>query len=289
MPDNLPFTKMQGIGNDFVVIDARGVSGLDWSALAPELCDRHTGIGADGLLVLDATQLADIMMWMYNPDGTPDVCGNGLRCLARYAIDRKVVAADTLRIATLGGVRSATALRSRQKSIYSVSVVMGAPRFDPPSIPIRLPTSEVIDYTLDLGHRRSLKITALSTGSTHAVTFVDQLPGDDVFYSVSPLVERHALFPERTSLMWCRVENANQISLRVWERGVGETLGCGTGASAAAVAAVRHGYVTSGVPISVVSKGGELLVTWSEGSEVVMSGPAEYVFEGVYQLEGKSA
>jgi diaminopimelate epimerase len=276
---------MQGIGNDFVVIDARSASGFDWSELAPELCDRHTGIGADGLLVLDTTQLADIMMWMYNPDGTPDVCGNGLRCLARYAIDRKIVTSDALRIATLGGVRSAAALRDDAGSIRAVAVGMGTPRFDPPSIPIRVAAAEVFDYPLDLDRGKYLKITALSTGSTHAVTFVDQLPDDDVFFSVSPQVEHHPLFPERTSLMWCKVESMRQISLRVWERGAGETLGCGTGACAAAVAAIRHGLVHAGLPVSVVSKGGELLVTWSEGSEIEMEGPAQYVFEGVYPRE----
>ena len=280
----LPFTKMQGIGNDFVVVDARSESGLDWSALSPELCDRHTGIGADGLLVLDTTQLADIMMWMYNPDGTPDVCGNGLRCLARYAIDRKIVSGDMLRIATLGGVRSAEGLRNETGALSAVSVGMGTPRFDPPSVPMRVPGPEVIDYPLDLGRGNSLTITALSTGSTHAVTFLDQLPADDLFYTVSPLVERHPLFPERTSLMWCMVESMHRIRLRVWERSVGETLGCGTGACAAAVAAVRHGLVSAGVPVSVVSKGGELQVTWCPGSEITMTGPAEYVFEGCYYL-----
>ena len=285
MRESLLFTKMQGIGNDFVVVDARGTSGIDWSALSIELCDRHIGIGADGLLVLDTTQLADIMMWMYNPDGTPDVCGNGLRCLARYAIDRKIVTGDTLRIATLGGVRNATAVRAGDSGpILAITVDMGTPRFDPPAVPIRLSSPEVFDYPLNLGHGKSLSITALSTGSTHAVTFVNQLPDDVDFFSISPLVEKHPLFPERTSLMWCKVENPLRISLRVWERGAGETLGCGTGACAAAVAAVRHNLVTAGVPVSVASNGGELQVTWAPANEIIMTGPAEYVFDGAYNL-----
>lgn len=283
MAGRLSFTKMQGIGNDFVVVDARNAPGLDWSALSPELCDRHTGIGADGLLVLDSTQLADIMMRMYNPDGTPDVCGNGLRCLARYAIDNSIVDRDSLRVATLAGVRNASAHRSPAGVIQAVTVGMGLPRFDPPSIPMLVTASEVMDYPLDLGVS-SLAITALSTGSTHAVTFVSELPGDSEFLSISPLVEQHPIFPERTSLMWCRVMSRTRIQLRVWERGAGETLGCGTGACAAAVAAIRHGLVDSAAPITVASKGGELEITWSAGSEISMTGPAEYVFTGRYNL-----
>lgn len=281
----LAFTKMQGVGNDFVVVDGRAQGDRDWSALAVELCDRQFGIGADGLLVIDDTRLADVMMRMYNPDGTPDVCGNGLRCLARYAVEREIVAGDTLRVATLAGVRSARMHRDATGEITAVTVSMGQPRFDPPSIPMRVMAERVLDYSLELEDDTVLPISALSTGSTHTVTFVPELPTDERFFAISPQVEHHPLFPDRTSLMWCQVEEPECLRLRIWERGAGETWGCGTGACAAAVAAILHNYAPAGRPITVASRGGELIVRWQEGEEMEMTGPAVYVFEGVYRLD----
>ncbi len=282
--DPLPFTKMQGIGNDFVIIDGRSYPCIDWSALSSELCDRYRGIGADGLLVLDTSNIADIVMRMYNPDGTPDVCGNGLRCLVRYAIDRDIVQQDTITVVTLAGIREAAANRNPDGNISEVRVAMGAPKFDPASVPIRITGLEAYDFPLDLGQSRELVVTALSTGSTHAVTFVDELPDDERFFEYSPLVEHHPRFPERTSLMWCRVMDRDHLMLRVWERGAGETLGCGTGACASAVAAVRHGFCAAGGPVTVTSKGGSLRIEWRPGEQIYMCGPAEYVYEGVYNL-----
>lgn len=288
MSERLPFSKMQGVGNDFVVVDGRTSGYRDWSALAPELCDRNTGIGADGLLVLDNTQLADIMMRMYNPDGTPDVCGNGLRCVARFAIERGIVPGDSLRIATLAGVRQAQAWRDSKGAITAITVGMGIPRFDPPSIPMRVPLAQVQNYPLDLEYGRTLIISALSTGSTHAVTFVSELPDDNTFFTVSRQVEHSPLFPERTSLMWCQVEAPDRLGLRIWERGAGETWGCGTGACAAAVAAMQQGLVPTGEPVAVASRGGELQIVWREGEPIRMTGPAVSVYEGLYALETSS-
>lgn len=285
MPSLLRFAKMQGVGNDFVVVDGRQDGDLDWSVLAVEICDRRMGVGADGLLVLDDTHLADIMMRMYNPDGTPDVCGNGLRCLARYAVENRIVYGDNLRVATLAGVRSAQVLRNPRGEIIAVNVDMGLPKFDPPAIPMRSALDRVIDYRLELDAGVALSITALSTGSTHVVTFVDGLPEDPEFYHISPQVEENSLFPNRTSLMWCHVENPERLRLRIWERGAGETWGCGTGACAAAVAAVLHGYCLPGEPITVVSRGGNLVIRWREDETIRMTGPAEFVFEGVYRLD----
>jgi diaminopimelate epimerase len=284
MRDRLHFTKMQGVGNDFIVVDGRKDGSLDWSTLSLELCDRHTGVGADGLLVLDTTHLADIRMRMYNPDGTSDVCGNGLRCMARYAVEREIVSGDTLRIATLAGIRSAHILRCDRGGIRAVTVSMGMPKFDPIDIPMRVASDRVIDYPLALDDGLELPITALSTGSTHAVTFTECLPDDARFFSVSPQVEEHPLFPDRTSLMWCRVEGEQRLRLRIWERGVGETWGCGTGACAAAVAAVMKGFVCAGERITVTSQGGELHILWREGEPIEMTGPAATVYEGVYPL-----
>lgn len=285
MTERLRFTKMQGVGNDFVVVDGRQFASVDWSTLALELCDRHTGVGADGLLVLENTHLADIRMRMYNPDGTPDVCGNGLRCLARYAVERGIVPSDTLRIATLAGVRTAHIRRCCGDAINAVTVDMSFPRFEPSSIPMRVPSERVVNYPLELDDRRCFTITALSTGSTHTVVFVDSLPDDALFFSASPQIERHPVFPDRTSVMWCRADSANHLTLRIWERGAGETLGCGTGACAAGVASVLRGIAMPGVPVTVASKGGELTVVWREGAPIEMTGPAETVFEAEYMQD----
>jgi diaminopimelate epimerase len=279
---------MQGVGNDFVVIDGRARGDFDWSAFAIEVCDRKTGIGADGLLVLGETTFADVMMRMYNPDGTPDVCGNGLRCIARYAVERGIVRGDTLRIGTLAGVRIAEVHRGSEGAITGVTVGMGQPRLDPLSIPMRVADDPVLDYPLPLPDGTTLLLSALSTGSTHAITFVNELPEDDRFFAISPEVEHHPLFPDRTSLMWCQRESPMQIRMRIWERGAGETWGCGTGACAAGVAAVLHGYAPEDAPIAIDSKGGELLIRWKPGSEIRMTGPAEFVYEGAYPLDPSS-
>ncbi|HLJ54404.1 MAG TPA: diaminopimelate epimerase [Chthonomonadaceae bacterium] len=284
MADELRFTKMEGVGNDFVVVDGRADPAADWSTLALELCDRHTGIGADGLLVLESTHLADIRMRMFNPDGTPDVCGNGLRCIARYAIERGIVQSDTLRIATLAGGRGATARRGADGVIEAVTVAMGQPRFEPADIPMRVPRARVVDYPLELDDGVTLPISALSTGTAHAIAFVNSLPDDATFLALSPQVECHPLFPDRTSLMWCKVEGPQRLRLRIWERGAGETWGCGTGACAVAVAAIEKGFATPGEPVIVASRGGELRITWQPHAEIEMTGPAETVFDGIYRL-----
>ena len=282
MSSHLRFSKMQGVGNDFVVIDGRQEVGYDWSTLAIEMCDRRFGVGADGLLVLDNTNQADVMMRMYNPDGTPDVCGNGLRCVARYAFEKEVVSGPRMRILTLAGVRDAEILSSESRNSGLVQVSMGQPRFDPSHIPMRIFQEQALDFPLTFEDGTSLTISALSTGSTHAVAFVDSLPDDELFFKISPMVENHPLFPERTSLMWCESIGENRLKLRIWERGAGETWGCGTGACAAAVAAIRKGWVVSGSDIEVNSRGGTLRIFWNEAEAIQMTGPAEFVFEGTY-------
>ncbi len=292
----LPFTKMQGIGNDFVVVDARTGLEADWPEAAVAWCRRHFGIGADGLLVISNAPDADARMEMFNPDGTRDFCGNGLRCVARFVADGMPGAGRRqLRIATDAGVRQCEV--AYDGSGVTVTVDMGLPAFDPPGIPMAVDLPEVVDYPLPLTEAPSLPspaprgrvragaaltISALSTGTTHAVTFVDALPDDAEFLTVSPEVELHPLFPERTSLMWVRRVSESRLSMRIWERGASETLGCGTGACAAAVAARRKGLI--GRSATVASAGGELTVTWDPGEHILMAGPAERVFEGRVEL-----
>ncbi len=163
----------------------------------------------------------------------------------------------------------------------AVTVGMGRPQFAPDAIPMRVSGPRVVDYPLDVDSE-TFVVTVLSVGTTHTILFVDALPEDETFLRVSPRIEHHPLFPERTSVMWTRRDNDARLALRIWERGAGETWGCGTGACAAAVAARLHARV--GDDVTVASKGGELLIRWREGEEIRMTGPAEYVFEGVYPV-----
>lgn len=273
---DVPFTKMQGIGNDFIVIDARAGLRAEWGEVALRMCRRHFGIGSDGLLVIGEEADADARMDMFNPDGTPDFCGNGLRCVARYVADRMPNRTSrTLRIATSAGTRDCQVTYG--PSSVMVSVDMGIPRFDPPSIPMATDAADAMDYRVPL-RDGALTISALSTGTAHALIFADALPDDATFVKVSEEVETHPLFPERTSVMWVRKDSDSRLSMRIWERGAGETLGCGTGACAAAVAARRKGLVES--TVTVASPGGELTIRWNDGERIQMTGPAEYVFEG---------
>lgn len=273
---------MQGVGNDFVLIDGREWEDFDWPALAIAMCERHTGVGADGLLILANSARADIRMRMFNPDGSEDVCGNGLRCVARYIVEHGIVKKDELNVEILAGVRSARVLRNEEGAIEAVTVGMGLPLFDPADVPMLADALAVQDFPLPLPGGRELAITALSTGSTHSVAFVPELPSESEFFETSPLVENHPLFPQRTSLMWCLPEPNGTLRLRIWERGAGETFGCGTGACAVGVAAVLKGIAGAGEPVKIVSKGGTLIIQWQPGEEIKMTGPAEEVFEGTY-------
>jgi diaminopimelate epimerase len=281
MNQPIAFHKMQGVGNDFVVVDGRDQPEMDWSAFALAACDRRFGIGADGLLVIQNSDNADFRMAMFNPDGSPDVCGNGLRCVARYAWERGLINKTEFHIETLIDVRPAQINLDAADQFQSVTIGMNFPQFAPDAVPIRADAdAPLLDFPLALPDGTTLRISPLSTGSTHSVTFVDELPDDETFFRISPLVENSAHFPDRTSLMWCKVETPTRLRLRIWERGVGETWGCGTGACAAMVAAKLHNRVAADAPISVVSRGGELLIQWSEGEPIQMTGPAEFVFEG---------
>ena len=304
MANALRFVKMQGVGNDFVVVDGVEYPGRDWARLAVEVCRRHTGIGGDGLLVVDNSDSADVLMRMFNPDGTPDVCGNGMRCVARYVAEkrktknekRKLQSAfhnhsgtpipntqrpndrTTLTMETLAGIRVARMVGDSGE-VWAVD--MGEPRFRAEEVPILVDSERIVDFPVEvLGER--IPITSLSTGTTHSVILVDELPADDRFLPLSAALEHHPLFPERTSVLWAREADSGTLELRIWERGAGETWGCGTGACAAAVASIIRGVARS--PVTVRSKGGSLTVGWRAGESMLLTGPAEFVYEGTWPL-----
>ncbi len=267
----MKFTKMQATGNDFVVIDARKVR-RDWPELAKAMCQRRFGVGSDGLILILSSAKADFRMRMFNPDGSEaEACGNGTRCLARYAIDHGLVSSGEMTIETLGGLRKA---RPAGKLIQ---VDMGEPVFKADLIPVKGTRDKVIDYPLIVDGWK-LSLNCLSMGNPHAVLFIDEPVDKFPLEEIGSKVENHPFFPKRVNFEIANLTGKNRIRARVWERGAGETLSCGTGACAIAVAARMHKYCNKTVEIAL--PGGTLIIDWDGKDEVKLTGPAEQVFNG---------
>ena len=279
---------MHGAGNDFVLLDALRAPispQLDMRELAQLLCARHFGVGADGLLTLEASNLADARMRMWNPDGTTDMCGNGLRCVAELAHRLGHIKKENFAIETIAGVREIQILSDGR-----IRAAMGIPQWAPAIVPIDAATP-LVNGTLKIDGETLENASALSTGSTHTVIFRDAPLTEAEFQKLSPQLENHPLFPARTSVMWAVADKsapdgANKFAIRIWERGAGETLACGTGACAVAVAALATGRAKG--PIIVESRGGELEVEWNESDgEITLTGRATYVYAGQMELVTK--
>jgi len=294
----MKFSKLQATGNDFILVDARTMEG-EWSKLARATCDRHFGIGADGLILVQDSTSADLKMRIFNSDGSEaEVSGNGLRCFAKYAIERGLSdkmppraeqGNRSLTIETLPGVRKVTAYMMGNK-VNRVEVNMGLPQFQPEQIPVNgkvdipIASGPILDYPLVINGKK-LTLAILSMGNPHAVSFSSRPIADFPLAELGPKVERHPMFPHRTNFEVARVLSRREIEARVWERGVGETLACGSGACAIAVAAQLLDYIEPQVDIIV--KGGTLTISWDRVGEVLLTGPVEEVFTGEW-IEGKS-
>ena len=275
----MEFTKLHGTGNDFVVVDARALD-RDWSALARRVCDRHFGVGGDGLILAARSGRAPVRMRIFNADGSEaEMSGNGMRCLVKFAVERGIADApggefDVETGAGVLGVRITTS----DGLVTSVRESMGQPRLDPRDIPVAIeatPPIRGLEVAVD-GH--TLPVMPLSMGNPHAVHFqqdaVEAFPLD----TVGPLVERHPLFPNRTNFEVVRMTGAASADMRVWERGVGETLSCGSGASATMVAARLLGLAGDSLELRV--PGGVLELEWDGEGDVILTGPVEEVFRG---------
>jgi diaminopimelate epimerase len=285
----ITFTKMHGLGNDFILIDCRHVTLNNLPELSKTLCHRRFGVGADQMLLLLASQKADFMMRIFNADGGEvEMCGNGIRCLAKYIWDRNLSAKKILSVETPGGI-----IRP-EKAGDLVRVDMGEPVFEPEKIPVKIVQSSkfkvqssktknltpIIDYPLRI-EDREFKITCVSMGNPHAVIFVENLSKFPIPYYGS-LIENHPLFPKKTNVEFIEVLTSREISMRVWERGAGETMACGTGASAAVVASNIKGLTEKEVTVHLL--GGDLFVEWAGTNHVYMTGPATEVFEGIINI-----
>jgi diaminopimelate epimerase len=294
----MKFSKLQATGNDFILVDVR-TREREWSKLVRTMCDRHFGVGADGLILAQDSTIADLKMRIFNSDGSEaEVSGNGLRCFAKYVIEKgstgKISSRArqgncSLTIETLSGVRKVKVYMSGNK-VNRVEVNMGLPQFQPEKIPVKvkvdIPISSgpILDYPLVINGKK-FTLSLLSMGNPHAVSFLSQPVADFPLAEIGPKVERHPMFPQRTNFEVARVLSRGKIEARVWERGVGETLACGSGACAIAVAAQLSDYVETQVDIML--EGGTLTISWDRVGDVLLTGPVEEVFTGEW-FEGKS-
>ena len=282
----MEFTKMHGAGNDYVYVDARTLPERDWRALSRAISDRHFGVGGDGLILIMDSDVADLKMRMFNADGSEGaMCGNGIRCFAKYAIERGIVSgAAQVTVDTMSGVRTIVP-HYANGVVNGARVSMGAPRFAPSEIPVALDPAisnregPIINYAIHPGDFR-LFLTFVSMGNPHAVTFIDQPIEEFPLHNIGPLVERHPIFPDRVNFEIVNLRDDGQLDARVWERGSGETMACGTGACAVGVASRLLGH--TGDRVAVNLPGGTLHIEWNGAGEVYLEGPAAEVFSGVW-------
>jgi diaminopimelate epimerase len=274
------FTKMHGAGNDYVYVNCFDETPpADLAALARAVSDRHKGIGSDGLILIRPSSVADARMQMFNADGSEaEMCGNGIRCVAKYVYDHGIARKETLRIETARGVLELR-LAILGGKVASVRVNMGPPILKAAEIPTRLPGDPPIQVPLDVAGRQ-LNVTCVSMGNPHCVAFVDEIT-DDLVLRVGPQIERHPAFPKRVNAEFIQIVSPTETIMRVWERGSGETMACGTGACAAAVAGALAGLTERRVLTHL--RGGDLELDWSPTGEVYLTGPAVEVFEGTWR------
>ena len=275
------FYKMQGIGNDYIYFDCMKEPLNNPEELAVRLSDRHFGIGGDGIILLCPSDIVDCRMRMFNLDGSEGkMCGNGIRCVGKLAHDLGYVKGDSVKIETLSGVKTLALNKGADGKVRSARVDMGAPVLRGESIPSTYSGETVVNVPIEVDGK-TFGATLVSMGNPHCVVFAD--PDTVGLEHFGPLFERHPAFPERINTEFVRVIDKNRLKMRVWERGSGETLACGTGACASAVAAVLNGCCQKNSELSVFLLGGELRITYTD-STVYMEGPAELVFTGEIEI-----
>ncbi len=277
----LKFTKMQGCGNDYIYFDCFYQIINNPSALSVKLSDRRYGIGGDGIILICPSNSADAKMRMFNLDGSEGkMCGNGIRCVGKYLYDNNIVKKSEISIETLSGIKTLKVLENNGKAEL-LTVNMGKPELIAEKIPVNLNLHKVIDYEAVFGGK-NYNITCVSMGNPHCVVFCNDINSIDID-KIGPAFENSELFPEKINTEFVEIVDKNILNMRVWERGSGETLACGTGASAAVVAAVLNGFCAKNENITVNLKGGTLTINYSDDA-VYMTGSAKKVFEGVVEV-----
>lgn len=280
----IPFTKMHGAGNDYIYIDLFDAPlDFDPSDLARKMSPRHFSVGADGVVLILPSEVADARMRMFNLDGSEGkMCGNAIRCVAKYLSDHALIKKDVITVETLSGIKTLN-LYKKGGVVVSVSVDMGVAVFTPEEIPVLHDGAEMLEAPVTvLG--KEVKMTAVSMGNPHAVIFTERVDDLDL-EKIGPTYENLRIFPERVNTEFVEVIDSRTLKMRVWERGSGETYACGTGASATVAAAVRTGRVPAGEPITVRLVGGDLTITVDKDYRVTMTGGATEVYQGVYAYD----
>lgn len=278
----MKFTKMQGLGNDYVYINCFREKITDASEMAIKVSDRHFGVGSDGLILIRPSRVADFEMEMYNADGSRgEMCGNGIRCVAKYVYDYGLTDKTRISVETLGGIKYLD-LTVENGKVALVKVDMGHPILTAEEIPIISEREQVTDEPITVDGKE-YRMTGVSMGNPHAVVFVENVKGLDL-EEIGPSFENHERFPNRINTEFVKVLDRKTVEMRVWERGSGETLACGTGACATAVACILNGLTEEEVTVKL--SGGDLLIRWDrKANKVFMTGPAEVVFDGeIYGL-----
>lgn len=272
------FTKMHGAGNDYIYIDCFEQQIDDLGALSRRLSDRHFGVGGDGVILVCPSDVADAKMRMFNADGSEGrMCGNGIRCVGKFVYEKRGVKKPVLTIETLAGIKTLK-MNAEDGEVSSITVDMQAPGLNPDSIPTVLPGENVIDRPIIIDGV-TYNITCVSMGSPHAVIFCDEDVRTLELEKIGPKFEKNPIFPEGVNTEFINVIDKNTLRMRVWERGSGETLACGTGACASVVAATLNGYCEKNQQVKVVLLGGELTIEYTDET-VFMTGGAEFVFDG---------
>ena len=276
----MKFTKMQGLGNDYVYVNCFEEKIENPPAVARYVSDRHFGIGSDGLIMINPSEVADFEMEMYNADGSRgEMCGNGIRCVAKYVYDYGLTDKTQISVETLGGIKYLDLTLGEDGKVALVKVNMGAPILTSRQIPVVSTKEQVINEPLNVDGE-TYRITAVSMGNPHAIVYMDDLKNLDI-EKLGPKFENHIDFPDRINTEFVKVIDRHTLQMRVWERGSGETLACGTGACAVAVASTLNGLVDEDKPVTVKLLGGDLQILWNRQENLVyMTGPATTVFDG---------
>ncbi|MGL5677455.1 MAG: diaminopimelate epimerase [Cellulosilyticaceae bacterium] len=277
----LQFTKMQGCGNDYIYFNCYNQEIPNPEALSRSLADRHFGVGGDGIILIGPAEEEDATMRIFNMDGSEaKMCGNGIRCVGQYLYEHKLVQKDYMRINTLSGVKELR-ICPKQENKNQVQVNMGKPILEPSNIPVALDGESVIDREVKI-EDKSYQMTCVSMGNPHCVLFESNVETLDL-EQIGPLFEKNPLFPEQVNTEFVQIISSNELKMRVWERGSGETLACGTGACASVVAAVLNGFCKKNEEVTLYLQGGVLKIMYTDET-VYMTGEAETLFEGVVEV-----
>ncbi len=275
----ISFTKMHGIGNDYIYINCMESVPDRLPELAEEMSDRHFGVGGDGIVLICPSDKADFRMRMFNNDGSEArMCGNASRCIAKYVHDHKLTDKTCISLETLSGIKVLSLNMSPSGEVESVTVDMGEPELNAGLVPVRS-TAEKMVEELVATSCGEVRVTAVSMGNPHGVVFVDRIE-DIPFETLGPELEKHSMWPDRANIEFLQIISPSEARMRVWERGTGETLACGTGACASAVAAALTGRC--GREVTIHLRGGDLHIRWADNGHVMMTGGATEVFEGNY-------